>query len=41
MARLDSELERMAVVVGGDTIELHVGDKAIAVRLCGIDSLTS
>jgi endonuclease YncB( thermonuclease family) len=27
-----------AVVVDGDTIELHVGHKVIAVRLCGIDS---
>jgi micrococcal nuclease len=27
-----------AVVVDGDTIELHVADKVIPVRLCGIDS---
>jgi len=31
-------ISRTAVVVDGDTIELHVGDKVILVRLWGIDS---
>lgn len=33
-----ADYEGSAVVVDGDTIELHVGDKVIPVRLCGIDS---
>jgi hypothetical protein len=33
-----ADYEGPAVVVDGDTIELHVGDKTIPVRLCGIDS---
>jgi micrococcal nuclease len=33
-----ADYEGTAVVVDGDTIELHVGDKVIPVRLCGIDS---
>jgi endonuclease YncB( thermonuclease family) len=33
-----ADYEGTAVVVDGDTIELHVGDKTIPVRLCGIDS---
>ena len=33
-----AEYEGTAVVVDGDTIELHVGNKSISVRLCGIDS---
>jgi endonuclease YncB( thermonuclease family) len=37
MARA-ADYEGTAVVVDGDTIELHVGDKVIPVRLCGIDS---
>lgn len=33
-----ADYEGTAVGVDGDTIELHVGDKVIPVRLCGIDS---
>jgi hypothetical protein len=33
-----ADYEGTAVVVDGDTIELHVGDKVISVRLCGIDA---
>jgi endonuclease YncB( thermonuclease family) len=33
-----ADYEGSAVIVDGDTIELHVGDKIIPVRLCGIDS---
>jgi hypothetical protein len=33
-----ADYEGSAVVVDGDTIELHVADKVIPVRLCGIDS---
>jgi hypothetical protein len=34
-----ADYEGSAVVVDGDTIELHVGNKIVPVRLCGIDSL--
>jgi endonuclease YncB( thermonuclease family) len=33
-----ADYEGSAVVVDGDTIELHVGNRTIPVRLCGIDS---
>jgi endonuclease YncB( thermonuclease family) len=33
-----ADYEGTAIVVDGDTIELHVGNKIIPVRLCGIDS---
>src|ERR1700761_4211627 len=37
-AALAADYEGPASVVDGDTIVLHVGDKAVAVRLCGIDA---
>jgi micrococcal nuclease len=33
-----ADFEGTAVVVDGDSIELHVGDKIVPVRLCGIDA---
>lgn len=33
-----TDYEGSAVVVDGDTIELHLGDTVIPARLCGIDS---
>jgi hypothetical protein len=33
-----ADYEGTAAVVDGDTIALHVADKVISVRLCGIDS---
>jgi endonuclease YncB( thermonuclease family) len=33
-----ADYEGTAVVVDGDTIELHVGNRIVPVRLCGIDS---
>jgi endonuclease YncB( thermonuclease family) len=35
---LAADYEGTAVVVDGDTIELHVSDKVFPIRLCGIDS---